>query len=411
MQYFHDIRVSQDAPDSSKHANLRKLDSIAQSSGFSVPQTLILDTRKLSCYRSFINEATTAKGPYGYRVGEGDRIGIRMELEDVFIGESSFCVRSLSDAEGDNGSFAGVYHSEVNVPRHLLCQAIDEVLSHSVSSTVAHSLHRGGASKFPGMAVGLQPYLGGPGWIGGVVQAPFAPLFPRPASLISVGRSAVGITAGTRVSEDHLVVASGDGFMTLERTPGEETEEQFLLTQAGIKLLLTTTNKLIDEFRSSIEIEWAMSPSLDLYILQVRTVSLGPSTTVFGGAVQHEPLCSGFAVGNGRVVGRAFVTKTYPTVTLDESDILVAPAVSEGWFEHVEKAGGLITQIGSRNAHIASVAAEAGTLCAVGCDSGIHSIAHGDLITLACISREISRVPLWYWVILIGFEVRLKQCP
>ena len=402
LDYFHHIAASIGAPRSSKHANLQALDRLAVSAEFSVPPTYVLDARRIDSYQSLRESQAPSDGPFAYKLSESERIELRTQLESVLGEEGAFCVRSLSDVENDNGRFAGVYHSEIGVSRHKVCEAIDSVLGQSVSPAVTQSLTRAGIERFPAMSVGIQPYVGGPGWIGGVVQAPFGPMQPRLACLVSVGKCASDITAGKVVSEDHLIAVTDHDLMLLERTPGEDTEGSFLLDHARMEKLLRNVLSLRDVFDATIEVEWAMSPSCELFVLQVRELRSRPQIGVSGRAVKKEPLCTGFAVGNGRVVGRAYVTNTHPKVELSERDILVAPAVSEDWFEHVERVGGLATRLGSRNAHVASIASEANTLCAVGCDRDLQGIAHGDLITLACTegleariySGDIERAPL-----------------
>lgn len=191
--------------------------------------------------------------------------------------------------------------------------------------------------------------------------------------------------------EEMLIYTKGDDVSVKNVPTPLAMQNRFVLTDKEI-LHLSNWGALIEEhYGMPMDIEWAKDGlSKELYIVQARpeTVQSRKEQSAFKSYSMKKPgkkLCSGLAIGEAIVAGKAQVIKSIDQIgEFIEGSILVTKMTSPDWVPIMQKAAGIITDHGGRTSHAAIVSRELALPAIVGTNNATEAIKNGQEITLSC---------------------------
>jgi pyruvate,water dikinase len=185
-----------------------------------------------------------------------------------------------------------------------------------------------------------------------------------------------------------------DGSPRVADTTDDE-RRSFVLTDREV-LRLARWVSAIERLRGKpAEMEWAKDgDSGEIYIVDARAREEAPQAqaeTLHSYRITEpgERLLAGLGVGEGLAKGRAFVAKR-----LDEADrfpdggILVTGMATADWEPIIRRAGGLVTDFGSRTSEGAVLCRELGIPAVLGAGQATRTIRTGQEVTLSCSEGE-----------------------
>ena len=306
----------------------------------------------------------------------------RMKTEDG--DEVRVAVRSSAVGEDTAASFAGQYHTELNIAADGVLDAYKLVLASKYSErAVLYRLSKGFDEWDTPMAVLC---------VAMVASRHSGVMYTRDPSSIQSESMKIGITAGMgeglvsgEVSGDLLQVDRSTGRIispeTAGKTPGSGIDLRHIeeLAQYGLQIERF--------FEAPQDIEWALDPQGKVFILQSRPVSFWglPQASDTVPAVippDHSILLqAGRPASPGVVSGKVFVAEADVRQIPDDS-ILVARSASPEYAKFMGALNGIITDFGSPASHLASVAREFGVPAVFGARVATQVIKPGMDITL-----------------------------
>ena len=298
---------------------------------------------------------------------------------------SLFAVRSSAMGEDGELSFAGQYDTVLGVSRGDVLTAYRQVVSSLFSAQVMSYRERGGLDPAEGlMAVGCLAMI--PARSSGVVYT----LDPgQPSRRVLQITAARGL--GRAVVEGSLAVdrfevsreppheillrsvavkaemyaVSRDG--GVERAPIPATERSRpALSDAEIEMLVTKALSIERYTKGAQDIEWAIDPGGELYVLQARPLRLAEGTPagprdLVGVKSRYSVLFSNRGVVACRGVGAGRVcvlTGSEDLETIPPGMVLVARTSSPRLAAAVAQASAVVTDIGTSTGHLAAIARE-----------------------------------------------------
>ncbi|MFA7382478.1 MAG: PEP/pyruvate-binding domain-containing protein [Desulfurivibrionaceae bacterium] len=330
-------------------------------------------------------------------------------------------IRSSAQEEDLDFSFAGQFHSELQVPPQ--AEAVYRAYLQVAASLFGAKAIRYRRQVFPegsplSIAACCQRMI--PAQASGIIYS-IDPLAPGSQSMVVVGALGQGqavvegqvATDFFRLSkleavqvierviaakhEALLPVGGAEGGMTMQAVANGQSAapclaEHTLLELAGVALHLETF------FKRPQDIEWSVDPQGILYILQSRPLLVTESA-------REKPLLSekleGYeliAAEAGRVAqqgigaGPVFWLETLADLKdFPEGGVLISHRDSSQFVQVMHRAAAIVTEVGSPASHMATLCRELRVPCLVGVAEIMAKVAPGEEITVDAEDRRIYR--------------------
>ena len=334
-------------------------------------------------------------------------------LEREAGGPVLLAMRSSAVGEDSQASFAGQYSTVLNVGKGGVLDAYKTVLASKYTpAAILYRLRYGldeadtpmcvlGLIMVPSQASGVL-YTADPG---GQLDPEGAPVLRINAvlglgeQLVSgratpdtfvLGRSPLRIIHQEISPKAERLVALAEGGTALQAVAGDEVKLS-CVSEATVLDLAARALALEAHFRTPQDVEWAVDPAGRLLLLQSRP--LEAAVTVEGAAVRQEDISNpvllqgGKAAAPGATSGPAFVLGTVSSgsggrESMPEGAVLVVRTAAPEYAALLDKAAGIVTDVGGVASHLASVARELGLPALFDVGDATTRIPHGQTITL-----------------------------
>ena len=298
--------------------------------------------------------------------------------EEVLLAVRSSAVGEDSSAT----SHAGIYHSELNVPRHRLLDSYREVVASAFTpAAVSYRYARGLTAAESSMAVGCLRMV--EATASGVM---FSRAPERQAEDLVVISGLRGIAAGIALGTADAPVWSGP-------PAGPFTGGDASIGEADLRRLAATARRLEEHFGSSQDVEWAIDPSGQVVVLQTRpVVTMAPSASLEASPTDELPLlaeggataCPGVAAGPVVPVRGEADLAGFP-----DGGVLVAHHSSPVFIEVMTRCAAIVTEVGSPTGHMAILAREYGVPAIVGMTDAARTLRPGEVVTVDAQRRRV----------------------
>ena len=277
-------------------------------------------------------------------------------------------------------SFAGQYHSELNVSRDNILAVYKEVLASKYALTaVSYRLHKGLRDEDVAMCVGCMAMVDSV--CGGVMYSRDPTDMRSDAILINgVHGLAKAVVDGT-VTPDLWVIARGEPLTILRREIRDKGQKVVCLPEEGVRLLsdaggaepaLTDEQalelarmalRLEEHFQAPQDIEWCIDGAGKILILQSRPLRqmAAPRGESVEAGKYPVALRGGELAGPGVAAGPVYVVQNnLDLLQFPEGAVLVTAFPHPGWAPLLNRAAALVTDRGGITGHLANVAREFG---------------------------------------------------
>jgi len=327
-------------------------------------------------------------------------------------------LRSSAWEEGGAFSFAGQYESVLNVRAEDVLEAYKEVLASAYSpEAFRYRLHRSFPEFELAMAVGCQILT--PAKVSGVLYT-YSPFSPHQGEIFisaawGLGGRVVDGTARTDTfilgrkppfrllsfdvkHKAHRLVLAPEGGTRLEEVAPERTDSPCL--EPGQLEKLAQAGLAIERFhRRPQDVEWMFDENGELFILQARPLIQSrppkdPQPALDGQSLGLETIFSGRGVVVQGGVGSGPVH-----VVRDDKDladfprgaILVSHYTSPRYSRVMNRASGIITDVGAAAGHMSTIAREYRVPCVVDTGLATQILRSGQEITLDATENAVYR--------------------
>ncbi len=306
----------------------------------------------------------------------------------------SVAVRSSALGEDlGRASFAGLYHTELNVRRDQLIKAYKTVLASNYSNrAMTYRLAKGYRHEDIVMCVGclvmIDAALSGICYsrsIGGGIGT---------LDIFYSHGSAKGIVDGTKKTNHY----------TLDRTPPHSIVEKILdpsdrsepLSDDQARSLAEISMQLENHFGSPQDIEWSIDPAGMIYVLQSRPISvrLFAAKGEKGAVIEDERLLlqGGVSGCTGAGSGPVFIVRTTEEMLqFPKKAVLVVEHPLPEWAPLLKRAAALVAETGSQAGHLATISREFGLPSLLSLDNATHSLVNGEIVTVDATNRAVYR--------------------
>lgn len=332
-------------------------------------------------------------------------------LEDGVAGPLYLAMRSSAVGEDSELSFAGQYLTLLGVSRADVVEGYKRVVASLFTPhALTYRLHKGVPFEDTAMAVACLAMV--PSVCSGVMYTrhPFDPLDSclRIDAVWGLGPYAVdGVVepdlyrveraGGLRLVEarpglKHVrLIMRSDGRQVEEVVP-EQENRRLCLEEAAVLELARQGLQMEQRFGCPQDIEWAISPGGEIYLLQSRPLRVGgkgrpaspavPGRTVLlsGG----ETACPGVGCGPVRLVHEGDDLLDFP-----EGGVLVSERSSPGYVVAFQKAQAVLTDTGSVTGHMASLCREFELPAVLGLKGASTSLRDGMMVTVDAVSGRV----------------------
>ena len=294
-------------------------------------------------------------------------------------------VRSSSINEDGACSFAGQYLTLLNVAANDIPHAWLQVISSKYTpEALAYRINSGLGDEETGMAVLVLEML----------------------DAKSSGVLYTNDPSGQQQNElsIHAVQGRGDILVSGRITPEVYTEndttephnkETTVLTSGEQNLLLEKGKIIADHFQSARDIEWSFTRQGKLIFLQNRPLEIQQSyptaKRVQSSANKGNLLFkAGTTAALGQACGPAYVVDpAHPLEDVEEGAILVIKYPEPAAVRVLKKVSGVVTELGSVAGHFSTVCREFEIPLLVAVGEDIHSISHGETLSLLAENCEV----------------------
>jgi pyruvate,water dikinase len=330
-------------------------------------------------------------------------VGVRVSLRSSAVGE---------DVKG--ASFAGQYHSILNVSGEFLIISYKEVVAGKYSvPAILYRLNMGFLDEDIPMCVGCVPmvpavaagvmYSADPGagfhdaivinavfGLGkAVVEGSIAP------DLYVLDRKDPRILIRKEIKrKEHKIVSHAQEGVLIEEVD-EEKKEAPTLTDQQARELAGIAMQLEEHFATPQDIEWALDPEGMLWILQTRPLVV-PDKKKAGDDILCESadypklLEGGITASPGKAYGPAFLVDTaVDMLRFPEGAVLVARNPLPKWAALLNKAAAIVTDQGALTGHLAAVAREFKIPALMATSTAFQRIRTGDPITVDADGQKV----------------------
>jgi pyruvate, water dikinase len=313
-------------------------------------------------------------------------------------------VRSSAVGEDSHLSFAGQFHTVLNVTRENLLEAYLQVIASLYSPEAVHyRMVHGIPGESAEMAVGVIAMI--PALVSGVAFSQ-DPNRPRPREILIQAVRGLGVTLVdgkdspevVRVSlpseppqivrvpsaQTTRVVPEEAGGVREEPLPPEEAAQPCLTDEDAIQLARWARD-LEQHFGSPQDVEWAATGDRRLFLLQSRPLRIARASVRTSEPVPGYPVllsggevaCAGVGAGPAVHLDEDGDMDSFPT-----GAVLVARRSSPRFVRLMTKARAIVTDAGSTTGHMASLARELRVPTLLNTRTATRSIASGALVTV-----------------------------
>ncbi|MBI5478882.1 MAG: hypothetical protein HY906_08505 [Deltaproteobacteria bacterium] len=309
-------------------------------------------------------------------------------------GRLRLAVRSSAIGEDSHSSWAGQYHTVLNVgPAELPRSILQVIASLYGPSALAYRRERGLEEEAARMAVGCIELVEAAA--GGVMftRDPTRP--DAPHLLIEAVPGQGASAADGTIAPDHFVLLRGEAPRVVERTLGVRSH-MLLPTPAGglcavpvpasrlaspcvsdehLEQLCRTGRVLEEHFGGPQDVEWAIDLRGRIVILQTRPLACAefqPATPVPPELLGEHPVLVRDGVTACPGVASGTVVRVESEADLDRVEagaVLVAVHSSPAYARVMQRVAAIVTEVGGRTGHMAIVARELGVPTIVGAPS------------------------------------------
>lgn len=304
---------------------------------------------------------------------------IERSMAEHLSGENLLAVRSSALAEDSEISFAGQYASELNIAPEDVLDGYKRVLAGKYCPrAVSYRISNGLTDNDTAMAVLVIPMINARN--AGVIYS----VDPDCLNRDSIGIYGVS-GLGNSLVDGSVVPAKASLYR--ENNPRLVSECAFDSTSLPDEKMLVDlarcAMRLEDHFGCAQDVEWAVTPEGEFYILQTRPLQREHSTA----ATTHAPIpAMPFVEGlerasSGAGCGEIYFARTGEEIArIPEGVVIVTPTMKPALLTFAGNINAVLSSTGSRASHFASVAREIGIPVLVG--DVMQSFTPGQLVTV-----------------------------
>jgi pyruvate, water dikinase len=332
------------------------------------------------------------------------------DLEEAFSetfkrmnSESFFAVRSSAVGEDGTYSFAGQYHSILNVTGTGILDAFKAVCASLYEErAVRYRWVKGiGENPAPIMAVLVMEMV--PAMSAGVLytldpnhpdagQAVISAVRGLGKSLVDgrvspdlyvLNRETGGTLVRQTIGDKHLevrAVADGPGIQEMPVPTG--LQEKGCLTEEDLHHLYEFGQLLEKYFGTPQDIEWAIDEMGWVYILQTRPLGMAGEDLCPIVEVNEVPMITGDIASPGIASGPVVLVRDRSVSSVPKGSILVLKNMEPEFAKLVPMASGLIAEMGSPTTHLATVAREFLKPALINAKNAMEMVRQKEIVTL-----------------------------
>jgi pyruvate, water dikinase len=322
--------------------------------------------------------------------------------KEVFAGRADdvrVAVRSSAVNEDGECSFAGQYATVLDVPREQLLEAYLTVLaSKYTQQALFYRIHTGLSDEETAMAALVVEMVDAR--TSGVVYT-ISPASKDTAHLFIHAVKGLGenLVGGRTIPE--ITAIEKDGLVDRKAAPGNSGAglTSGLLTPEQATMLAGNALKIESRYQTAQDIEWALTEAGEFFFLQSRPLHAQPaSPTVYeppeaAGTAQIpiEPLLHGGTMAaQGQACGAAYcIDRNHPPEEIPAGAILVIRETLADYVLVLDRARGVLAELGSSASHLATVCREFNIPLLCGLGENIRVIRHGETITMQAESKSV----------------------
>ena len=339
-----------------------------------------------------------------------------LRLKDGQSGEIRVALRSSALGEDAKGkTFAGQYHTELNVGEGNIMQAYKKIVASKYSlPAITYRMNRGLKDDDFAMCVGCMVMVDAES--GGVIYS-CNPIdfqddsiyinavwgLPKPVVDGSVAADLFSLSRKKPISVISQDIKSKESRFTCLPQEGQcgtvlakEKRDQPSIDQAQAVLLAEVAVMLENYYDSPQDIEWAISGDGTIYVLQCRSMQQMQTvaSTYSEKIVRPEPenviIRGGMAASPGLGCGSVFLVEGGSDMgQFPEGGILVTRQALPRWAPLLNRAAAVITEQGGVAGHLATVARELGVPALFGVNRVMDTLSNGDQITVDAAASTI----------------------
>jgi pyruvate,water dikinase len=194
-------------------------------------------------------------------------------------------------------------------------------------------------------------------------------------------------------AKQHKLIYAGTGASeptTLLETTSVE-RASFVLSDAELLELAAWAVAIEDHYGRPMDIEWAKDGETgELFVVQARPETVHaseetPAIREYTLAEHGPPLLEGLSIGQAMGVGPVRVIRSLDRADeLQPGEILVTEMTSPDWVPVMNRAAGIVTDLGGRTSHAAIVSRELGVPAVVGTGFATAALSDGRAVTISC---------------------------
>ena len=332
-----------------------------------------------------------------FRLKEGHRREIRVALRSSALGE---------DTAGK--TFAGQYHSELNVGEGNIIQAYKKIVASKYSlPAITYRMNRGLKDDDFAMCVGCMVMIdaesGGVTYSRNPIDIQDDSIYinavwglPKPVVDGSVTSDLFSLSRKKPISVISQDIKSKESRFTCFPQEGQcgivlskEKKDMPSIDQRQAVLLAELAVVLESYYDSPQDIEWTISHDGTIYVLQCRPMQqMKTATSTYSEKIvipksENVIIRGGIAVSPGLAFGSVFLAeKGSDMVQFPEGSILVTRQALPRWAPLLNRAAAVITEQGGVAGHLATVARELGIPALFSVSGVMDKLSNGDKITV-----------------------------
>jgi pyruvate,water dikinase len=328
--------------------------------------------------------------------------------------EVPVAVRSSAVREDSEVSFAGQYATALNVYRHLILTTYKEILASKFTpGAISYWKGKGFDEEDIPMAIACLAMV--PAKISGVMYTQDPNNIGRNALIISAVWGLGEFAVGGPVSPNAYVVSRETGQLLEKKIPSQQTmlvcqestgisevpvpndlKGQPCLHEEDIKKLCQYGLRLEQYYKKPQDIEWAIDPDGEIYILQTRLLKISPAPK------EKEPrvlpdlftwrvlIDWGDVAAPGVAAGPVFlVNEDRDLIQFPPGAVLVAKQTSPKYISVMNRTSAIITDIGNVTGHMASLAREFQVPTLVDTRVATQMLRAGQVVTVDALRNKI----------------------
>jgi pyruvate,water dikinase len=316
------------------------------------------------------------------------------------LGAPRVSVRSSALQEDSQVSFAGQFESVLNVPRHLVGQRYKEVIASQFTPRALYYCHTSGFS-YQELAMGVLVMKMLEARAAGVLYTA-DPRQGEAATVINAVWGLGSVAVGGHVDPDVYRVEEEQ---LISQRVGEKAHMHICAAEGGVLetdlppelkgpalkepqvLRLAVLGAAVEKhFGLPQDIEWALGPQGDFYLLQARPLRLGRPLKA-----EYLPprlrgadvlLGNGIIASRGAAAGPVHLLKGEEVRGVPQGAVLVTRRALPEYGLAADKLAAVVCEMGSATSHLATVLREAGVPAIFGAKGATTLLTPGSMVTV-----------------------------